>query len=291
MAFIILEGNEKVGKSAVAAHFEKQGFKVIHMSAPDKKYFKPGYTGPSYLDEMLEIVMDHDGQDVVFDRSWYGEACIWPEVFNRASQLSEEDLEVLKDFESKNSTQRILLVDPDQNRHWDRCVEYGEPITRRQFVAANSLYQKMAHNHNFMPMQLEDFLDEADKAKIKGETDSIPPQEEQDTERRPDNTVDDDKAVVPDTPSKAEIAAKTRQGQTEEQRQLEKANAINKILNSKIVKQKGSVYDEIEEEVRVFLNSKLSALMGKEQPDQLSRDEIFVLKTFCKQWMQKMENK
>ena len=46
--WIILEGLDRTGKSSVADYYRQQGYEVVHMSAPDKKYSQSGYTGPSY---------------------------------------------------------------------------------------------------------------------------------------------------------------------------------------------------------------------------------------------------
>ncbi|HWY36243.1 MAG TPA: hypothetical protein VNX68_16475 [Nitrosopumilaceae archaeon] len=112
----MLEGLDRTGKSIVAELYKKQGYDVVHMSAPDKKYKNPGYAGPSYLDDVLELVMQHDGKDVVFDRTWMGEL-IWPHVYGREPLLTEDDLEIIREFEDRNSTNRILMVDPDQQAH------------------------------------------------------------------------------------------------------------------------------------------------------------------------------
>ena len=94
MAWIILEGLDRTGKSTVAELYKRQGYEVVHMSAPNKKFTQPGYTGPSYLDEMIDIYMKYSHKDVCFDRSPYGET-VWPFVYGRKAQLSEEEIESL----------------------------------------------------------------------------------------------------------------------------------------------------------------------------------------------------
>jgi polyphosphate kinase 2 (PPK2 family) len=117
MTWIILEGNEKVGKSTVANFYAQKGFQVVHFSAPPKKYSQLGYSGPSYLDDLLEKLMPLSGQDVLFDRSWWGEL-VWPQVFGRMPLLSEEDFDLLKEIEEQNLVERYLLVDKDHKAHW-----------------------------------------------------------------------------------------------------------------------------------------------------------------------------
>jgi len=94
LAWIILEGLDRTGKSTVAELYKKQGYEVVHMSAPNKKYKEDGYAGPLYIDEVLDMYMQYDGQDVIFDRSPYGEA-VWPHVYGRPPMLDEDDFEVL----------------------------------------------------------------------------------------------------------------------------------------------------------------------------------------------------
>ena len=147
MSWIVIEGLDRTGKSTVADYYRAKGFEVIHMSAPNKKFSSPGYAGPSYLDETVELLMSKDSQNVVWDRSWYGESHIWPSVYGRASQLSEDELEIIREFEDRNQTIRILMFDPNVEAHWKRCVDNKEPLTRVQFDHARQLYSKMAHTY------------------------------------------------------------------------------------------------------------------------------------------------
>ena len=75
---------------------------------------------------------------------------------------------------------------------------------------------------------------------------------------------------------------------TPEQLKLEKANAINEILSKRILKQKGDAYDSLEQEIRLFLNTKLGQLFGTNTTDQslsLSKEEIVFYKTMFKRAM------
>ena len=100
MSWIILEGIDRSGKSSVANLYKAKGFELIHMDAPDKKYIEKGYAGPSYVDDMMEMYLSYDNKDVIFDRSIYGE-CIWPHVYGRDPMLSEDDFEMLREFEDR----------------------------------------------------------------------------------------------------------------------------------------------------------------------------------------------
>ena len=86
--FLILEGIDRTGKSTVAKYYKAQGYEIVHLGAPDKKYTEPGYEGPSYFDDMYKMYSSYHGMDVVFDRSPYGEL-IWSAVYGREPLLTE----------------------------------------------------------------------------------------------------------------------------------------------------------------------------------------------------------
>jgi len=282
--WIILEGIDRSGKSSVAETFKQDGFEVVHFEAPDKKYSKPGYSGPSYVDEILELLMGYDGQNVVFDRSHYGEL-IWPHVYQRKPQLTEADFEALEDYEKRNDTQKLLMVDTDVNAHWRRCVQNKEPLDRGQFVEAGNRYSKLAHSFGFIPKTLKDFDEKL--ARNKRETDNSlektnPDKDGQVQLSKPiDATLPKDKAEP--IPQRASSAAPL-------QEKLEKANAINSILSKRIVKQKGDIFDSIEEDIKSYLAVRLSEIMGTDTTSaNFSNDEVQMLKTLCKQWNNKLK--
>ena len=83
------------------------------------------------------------------------------------------------------------------------------------------------------------------------------------------------------TPSSILPAVINHKHSTKEQMILEKANAINKILSKRIIKQEDHVYNEIERDVRDFLNKKLGNLLGKPTEETFSKEEIEILKIFA----------
>jgi hypothetical protein len=276
MAWIIIEGLDRSGKSTVAEYYKKQGYEVVHMSAPDKKYFEKGYVGPSYLDELIELYMQHDGNDVVWDRSAYGEF-VWPNVFGRKPKLLEEDLEPLQEFEYKNNAEYFLMYDEDKEAHWQRCEQNNEPITKRQFIAADREYEKLVKNYDFKKTQLHDFEKLRDS---KGKNDPTVKQETETDSKREDETskLPSQSSVVKEDSQEAET--------TEQQKKLQRANAINSILTKRIIKQRGPVYDDLERDIKLFLNSKLSNLFGEPTQD-LTSEEINIVKLLCQRFKQK----
>jgi thymidylate kinase len=279
MSWIILEGLDKTGKSSVAEAYRKQGYEVYHMSAPSKDFTKDGYTGPSYLDELVELYIEFDGRDIIFDRSAYGEL-VWPTVYGRKGLLLDEDFEILKEFEDKNKTQRFLMIDPNKEAHWQRCVENKEPLNSHQFRQASILFNRLAHGHNFIPRELNDFKDligEAEERSDDSKPEDVvnPPQEVIETKPKDDNPV----AKVDNRPETKEIVEKSDDPIV----RLERANAINKILSSKIIRIKGPMFEDLEAEVRGFLKNRLSTLLGEEQEDNFSKEEVEILKVFVNQ--------
>lgn len=285
MAWIILCGIDRSGKSTVAKRFEADGYKVIHLSAPDKKYSKPGYAGPSYLDEMIELMVENSGKDVVFDRSWYGEL-VWPYVYGRKPLLNEEDFEILREIEEQNSTTRILLTDPDIEAHWARCVTNKEPLDRSQFNSAMQLYIQMAKKYEFTQRDISNFAGAS--AHLDGGDTQPKASNEVATASAPEVTsspkVGDSRLRVDNQASQRSI--------TPEQIKLANANAINDILSSRIVKKKGDIFDSIEDKIRSFLNSELGVLLGTNQAKSqtevqiqqlpFSKEDVVFLKTLIK---------
>lgn len=282
MSWIILEGVDRSGKSSVSELFASKGFEVVHFKAPDKKFIQPGYAGPSYTDEILELYMSCDGKDIVFDRSVYGEL-VWPYVYDRNPQISEDDLEILREFEDRNEVQRFLMIDPDKEAHWKRCVDNNEPLNANQFKLASRLYEKLAHEQNFLPRQLGDF--DGQKANNRETSSSFEKKESEAQGAPKDNSDADDTTNRP-------ILEKTEETLPERQEKLETANAINQLLSKRIVRSKGPIFDRIEEDIRGFLDKKLSEIFGT-QTDQTSftDHEIQVLKVFCQRLEEKQGRK
>lgn len=271
MPWVVIEGVDRSFKSSLAKMYESKGYKNVHFSAPDKKYSKPGYTGPSYLDDTLEMLISLSGQDVVFDRSWYGEICVWPFVYNRKPLLNAaEDVDVLRELEEQNDATRILMVDPDLEAHWQRCVDNKEPLSLSQFKSAYQLYAAMAENYGFSIKNKQDFVNQDTEV----EEMSPEPKLESKAFAAPVTAGEIANVVKMDTPTKL----------TPEQIKLQQANAINDILSSRIVKKKGSEYDSIESRIREFLNAELAKLLGTDRP-QLSlpftNEEVTLLKALA----------
>lgn len=267
MALIILEGLDRTGKSSVAQHFEAQGFEVIHMSAPDKAMSQPNYLGPSYLDQMVDILSNIGGRNVVLDRSHYGEL-IWPNVYGRKPLLDDEAIDILREIEDAMGVERILMHDPDSAAHWQRCVDNKEPLTKPQFVKARALYSSMADKYGFARKTLKDFPDAVQPLPVAVGPSKLP---------NSSSAVDSTAKSTSATPTDQETVL----SKTKEQQKLDKANVINEVLSKRIIKGKGVAYDELERNVRHFLNSELGKIFGNASVAGFSNEEVELLKFFC----------
>lgn len=275
--WVVLDGIDRSGKTTVANYFKSIGYKYIHMSAPDKKYTQSGYSGPSYLDDMVEMMISLSNQDVVFDRSIVGEL-VWPYVYGREPLLSEEDIDVLREIEESQGVRRILMIDPDKNAHWKRCVDNKEPLTSTQFNHANVLFSRMAHKYGFEIRELKDFADVITQEKAKDNKPvSTPDKQEcpkEEGQSIPIMVVNPNVDIKTDTEDHGLV-------------KLEKANAIRDILSKRILKSKGGSFDVLENEIRGFLNNKLDCIFSGDKKDSLSNDEVAILKIMCQRIKEK----
>lgn len=265
MAWILLEGLDRSGKSTVAEMYKRKGFEVVHMEAPNKKYFQPGYSGPSYLEEIVNMYTIYDGKNVLFDRTIYGE-CIWPEIFNRQALLTDEDFEYLQRLEYNNDAVKILMYDQNTEAHWQRCVDNNEPINRLQFVQASRLYDKLAQKYNFDKRQLGDFSEEDSDGVDKPLTDIKNNGNTNDSGNiRQDSARTDSK---PDGNNSSETLDE----------KLERANAIRSLLKSSLIKKKGEVFTKLEQDIKLFLEKELEDIFTEKRQAEFTHEEILLLK-------------
>lgn len=247
MALIILEGLDRTGKTTVARFYEEKGYEYIHQSAPSQEQ-----TPEEYLDEQIKLIQSAVDKDIVLDRSYYGEM-VWPVVYGRESLLTPDGLAVLREVEGDIHVTRILMTDPDPAAHWQRCADNNEPITRKQFAVARRLFNEMANKYNFHLRTIYDFP----------QVTTTPASEPQEKPK--------------------EIVKESAPPLTKEQKKLEVANAINAVLNKRILRQKGGIYDSLEKGIRSYLNTELAKIFGNEpnSSSSFSEEEVQLLKFFC----------
>ena len=230
---------------------------------------------------MLELVQRAATRDIFLDRSYYGEACIWPKIYGREALIDEQGLEVLRELEDAVGTQRILVVDPNSDAHWQRCVDNNEPLTKVQFVKARSMYSSMADKYGFERKQLKDFPD------------AVQPLPQANKDKSSKSSDASEVVSEASNPSK-EIGSNNDKSltKTKEQLKLERANIINEVLEKRIIKGKGPMYDDVERSVRHFLNTELGKILGTATATPgLSNEEVELLKFFCKHLKDKENQK
>jgi thymidylate kinase len=260
MALIILEGLDRTGKSSIAEMYEKQGFEIVHVSAPQK-----GTTPDQYIGEWVDFLTSIQAKNVVLDRSHYGEL-IWSQVYGRAALLNDEGIDILREIEANMEVTRILMVDPDSKTHWQRCVDNKEPLTQPQFVKARALFSSMADKYGFERKQLKDFPD------------AVQPLPQGASPAVPKDTTANNELAGSASQAKSDILSKSK-----EQLKLERANVINDVLSKRIIKGKGATYDEVERSIRHFLNQELGKILGTPTGTPgLTTEEVELLKFFCK---------
>lgn len=276
MAWILVEGLDRSGKSSIAEKYRKEGYTIVHMEAPSKKYYAEGYSGESYFEELVRMYGKYDGKNVLFDRTAYGEL-IWPQVYGRNTLLQPEDLDYLGELERNNSAEKILMYDSNTEGHWQRCVDNNEPLTRQQFGRASVFYDRLVREYGFKKKQLTDydeFSGVADKA----------------TKVQP---------TLPVTPDIGEVKLNSHQSLPSNSGRsvaadgaslddkIELANAIKDVMQNKILKKKGGAYDMLENQIKDFLKEKLEEVFTGKQDNTFSDDEITLLKALAKRVREK----
>jgi thymidylate kinase len=300
MAWILLEGLDRSGKSSLAKHYESQGYKIVHMSAPNKKYFREDYSGESYLEEVVRMYSMYDGQNVVFDRTIYGEL-IWPNIYGRLSLLNEEDIEYLSHIERNNEAKKILMFDSNTEAHWQRCVENKEPLTRQQFGRANVFYERLVSDYGFDKKELPDFP-ELGVQRTRSDDGAGVEDISRDVGSTSSDVGDDDTVGSTNEDSSMGASASNKVGDESKsssilgdseytiEEKLARANAIRSLLSGTIVKKKGEVYADIDASIRSFLQRELDEIFSpRPTAEHLTDDELVVLKQMAKRVLDKMK--
>lgn len=296
MAWILVEGLDRSGKSSVAEYYRKKGYQVVHMDAPSKKYYAEGYAGETYLEELVRMYSKYEGMNVLFDRTVYGEL-VWPNVYGRQALLEAEDLEYLAQIEKNNGVERILMYDANTDAHWQRCVANNEPLNRQQFGRASLFYERLAKEYGFQKKQLTDFPEIMQKTEtpIQQKPASGVSTSDEGLRGANGNTstsgADSSRTSVGSglgSNTQAPVASQSQLPELEAR--LELANTIREVLSSKILRKKGGIYDELEQDIKDFLQKKLEEVFaGKQQEDNaFSNDEIMILKLYAKRIKEKM---
>jgi hypothetical protein len=232
------------------------------------------------MQEMVDLLQMAATRDIVLDRTHYGEL-VWPHIYGRKPLLDEEMIDALREIEDSVGVQRIWMTDDDLKAHWQRCIDNKEPLDKAQFTRARGLYSSMAQKYGFEKVTLQTF--------VKQFPDAQAIVDQQNANNLETKTLQVTNGVtteveIPATPVSSTSAKYP--GKTPQQHKLEVANAINDIMSKRILKTKGIVYDDIENEIRHFLNTKLGKLLGGEVNElSLTPEEIKFYKAMYKRAM------
>jgi len=171
---------------------------------------------------------------------------------------------------------RILMFDQDVEAHWQRCVDNKEPINRVQFVQAGRLYDELAAKYSFQKQQLGDFSE---------------PDVEGTREDQSEIAADGNTNVVGDIrqDGKSQDTQHGRDNSPEAlEEKLERANAIRSLLKSSLVKKKGEIYQNLENDIKNFLEKELENIFTERRQDDFTQDEVQILKIYAQRIKEKM---
>lgn len=280
---ICLEGTDRSGKSTIAEHYKQLGFEVIHFSAPDKKYFKSDYCGPSYAEDQLDLIATFHDKDVILDRTPHLGELVWPTIYNRKPALDQVDIEYIHEMLSKMGAQFWILHDDDITAHWQRCVNNKENLTRIQFEQARHIYTQIAHELEIPMISMPKYMQSIGKQDTKEVAENVAIDDSESTVCIKDAQVSISPELFKKTEPPPILDLESPLGR------LDYANKLNKVLSKRIIRTTDPVSDIIESELREFLETKIAALLGDSvRHNGFTQDEIQILKQFCKQWTSKL---
>jgi hypothetical protein len=272
MAWKIYTGVDRCGKSTVAEYYEKQGYKIIHLTKPGKKHYRTDGIN-SYLNEMLEMYLDNSGKDIFWDRSIYDEL-VFPEIYGRKSLLSLDDIEILREIEDQNNCEYVYMYDENMDKHWERCVRDNEPLNPQQFIKAYDLFEKnIVQQFSFQKLTLPQFLNTIpqEESIIKQEVEIITKPLEKQIEKIEEKVMSliQDKTILD---------------------KLEYADNLKKVLDMDLIKKKNNPYlDQIELEIKKFILSKINSIFSPNEDTIFTKEETVVLKTFVQNVINKQK--
>jgi thymidylate kinase len=153
---VILEGENKTGKTTLAKHIEKEyGFRYIKCSQPGKR-------GPyAEYREVIESILQKP-ENVVIDRFHIGEEVYGP-IYRGRSGLSQENFSEIEQDLNKLNTILIYCYD-NENNIAKRFKEENEEFANVEKIAKTLELYKVALRKSNIPMY---------RHKMKGKMDLI----------------------------------------------------------------------------------------------------------------------
>jgi hypothetical protein len=71
-------------------------------------------------------------------------------------------------------------------------------------------------------------------------------------------------------------------------KKLERANAIRDLLSAPIVKKKGSAFQQLEKDIKLFLEQQLENIFNEPKQDDFTNEEVKILKIYAQRIKEKL---
>ena len=189
------------------------------------------------------------------------------------------------------------MYDSNTEAHWQRCADNNEPLNRQQFGRANIFYERLVNDYGFQKKQLSEFPELMPEGTGSVDSDgSSSVGEAQKDLHRSDGDPDNSEFDKQTSGMGSNIAPCSDEGDNgavgSVEDKLERANAIRTLLQGKIVKKKGGVYDDLEQSIRRFLNEELDQIFtGKTRDQGFTPEETGILKLYVQRIKEKQKAK
>lgn len=270
---IIIEGPSETGKTKLAKALEKQKFKFIKFKKPLEDYYKTGYSGPSYYDAIMDMLHNvlHSENNVVFDRSPLSEI-IYSECLGRTPLLTEKQFdEILKFINGGFDVKFYVLKDLDPDQHWNRHSLKYPSINKKTFDKIVNNFNKMAEKYSLKVASFQEVCD------IHSINFNAP------TAKKVEKAIVNEKVEEKEEEIGSDII--------DIDYKINMANVIKRVLKGRIIKGKTEIHNILEQNVRDFLNSKLSNIFNPEiNTSGLTNEEMLILKDMANRVMVKIKN-
>jgi len=257
---------------------KEAGYEIVPFPEPIFDSF--GDQATNYLGEVCELLMSRLTKKVVFVGSHYSEFML-PLPLQRASALSEEDMEVIEDIISSQDATKIFFLTPDTE--FFLFAKKKDPLlSPTDFINSVDLLKKYCNKSGFITKWKE--IEKIEVAKM--ETPKPEAVEDKEVVRIDGNTasvltVDSSTTVFNPHPEKPAL--------DEASSRLELAKVIQSALLNGIIHGQSYYAKLLDQEVREFLKQRLNTLMGLgTDSGTFNKEEVDILKQLAKTAKQRL---
>lgn len=258
--------------------FRKQGTRTIYgLLAPTKKDLGKSTYFEAWSNALTEA-MEIEDSVVVLGSYWIEHFVISP-ALGIASNLTQEEMLILQELEQDLEIEKFIVTSAAKTER-EVVLKIADSYSKRfpSFSAIESskiLSTMMDFEKNgFTFLDLSDIINNNMVEKdSKQELVTVKPE------------------IKSGVPHKAQLQEAPKEVPFDPSTKLEIANAISSVINKRIIKKKGLVFDALDEEIRVFLKDKLNSIFQQKIGPSLTTEEVVLVKTFVGQLKNKMERK